>query len=62
MPYILDAVRASATVGENCEALRGVFGLYLESNAHSHELVLYEAGNPSFDSDRLSRAFPAIQG
>jgi hypothetical protein len=27
MPYILEAVRASATVGEICEALRGVFGL-----------------------------------
>ncbi len=32
MPYILDAVRASATVGEICEALRGVFGLYQESS------------------------------
>jgi methylmalonyl-CoA mutase N-terminal domain/subunit len=32
MPYILEAVRASATVGEICEALRGVFGLYQESS------------------------------
>jgi methylmalonyl-CoA mutase, N-terminal domain len=32
MPYILDAVRASATVGEICEALRRVFGLYQESS------------------------------
>ena len=35
MPYILDAVRASATVGEICEALRGVFGLYQESSVFS---------------------------
>jgi methylmalonyl-CoA mutase N-terminal domain/subunit len=28
MPYILEAVRASATVGEIREALRGVFGQY----------------------------------
>jgi methylmalonyl-CoA mutase, N-terminal domain len=34
MPYILDAVRASATVGEICEALRGVFGLYQESSVY----------------------------
>jgi methylmalonyl-CoA mutase N-terminal domain/subunit len=33
MPYILGAVRASATVGEICEALRGVFGQYQESSA-----------------------------
>jgi methylmalonyl-CoA mutase, N-terminal domain len=32
MPYILDAVRASATVGEICEALRDVFGSYQESS------------------------------
>jgi methylmalonyl-CoA mutase N-terminal domain/subunit len=32
MPYILESVRASATVGEICEALRGVFGLYQESS------------------------------
>ena len=34
MPYILDAVRASATVGEICEALRRVFGLYQESSVY----------------------------
>jgi methylmalonyl-CoA mutase N-terminal domain/subunit len=33
MPYILDAVRASATVGEICEALRDVFGSYQESGS-----------------------------
>jgi methylmalonyl-CoA mutase, N-terminal domain len=32
LPYILDAVRASATVGEICEALRDVFGSYQESS------------------------------
>jgi methylmalonyl-CoA mutase N-terminal domain/subunit len=32
MPYILEAVRASATLGEICEALREVFGAYQESN------------------------------
>jgi methylmalonyl-CoA mutase, N-terminal domain len=31
MPYILEAVRASATLGEICEALREVFGSYQES-------------------------------
>ncbi|HTC78967.1 MAG TPA: methylmalonyl-CoA mutase family protein, partial [Terriglobales bacterium] len=30
MPYILDAVRAYATVGEICEALRQVYGTYTE--------------------------------
>jgi methylmalonyl-CoA mutase, N-terminal domain len=30
MPYILDAVRAYATVGEICDALREVFGTYTE--------------------------------
>jgi methylmalonyl-CoA mutase N-terminal domain/subunit len=30
MPYIVDAVRAYATVGEICEALRAVFGTYTE--------------------------------
>ena len=30
MPYIVDAVRAYATVGEICEALREVFGTYKE--------------------------------
>jgi methylmalonyl-CoA mutase N-terminal domain/subunit len=30
MPYIIDAVRAYATVGEICEALRQVFGTYTE--------------------------------
>ncbi|HXF26706.1 MAG TPA: methylmalonyl-CoA mutase family protein, partial [Bryobacteraceae bacterium] len=32
MPRILDAVRAYATVGEICEALREVFGTYTESS------------------------------
>jgi methylmalonyl-CoA mutase, N-terminal domain len=32
MPYILDCVRAYATVGEICEALRDVFGTYEESS------------------------------
>ncbi len=32
MPYILDAVRAYATVGEMCAALRDVFGSYTETN------------------------------
>jgi methylmalonyl-CoA mutase, N-terminal domain len=31
MPYILDAVRAYATLGEICEALREVFGSYQET-------------------------------
>ena len=30
MPYILDAVRAYATLGEICDALRDVFGTYQE--------------------------------
>ena len=33
MPYILDCVRAYATVGEICEALRDVYGTYEESNS-----------------------------
>jgi methylmalonyl-CoA mutase N-terminal domain/subunit len=32
MPYILDAVRAYATVGEICEAFRSVFGSYTETS------------------------------
>ncbi len=32
MPYILDAVRAYATVGEMCSALREVFGSYTETS------------------------------
>jgi methylmalonyl-CoA mutase N-terminal domain/subunit len=32
MPYILEAVRASATLGEICEALRDVFGAFQESS------------------------------
>jgi methylmalonyl-CoA mutase, N-terminal domain len=32
MPYILDAVRAYATVGEICEALKTVYGTYEETN------------------------------
>jgi methylmalonyl-CoA mutase N-terminal domain/subunit len=31
MPYILDAVRAYATLGEICEALREIFGSYQET-------------------------------
>jgi methylmalonyl-CoA mutase N-terminal domain/subunit len=30
MPYIVDAVRAYATIGEICEALRRVYGTYTE--------------------------------
>jgi methylmalonyl-CoA mutase, N-terminal domain len=30
MPYIIDAVRAYATVGEICEALKQVYGTYEE--------------------------------
>jgi methylmalonyl-CoA mutase N-terminal domain/subunit len=32
MPFILDAVRASATVGEICDAFRAVFGTYEETS------------------------------
>jgi methylmalonyl-CoA mutase N-terminal domain/subunit len=32
MPHILDAVRAYATVGEICEALREVYGTYVETS------------------------------
>ncbi len=32
MPYILDAVRAYATVGEICDAFRAVFGTYTETS------------------------------
>ena len=32
MPYILDAVRAYATVGEICDALREVYGTYTEAS------------------------------
>jgi methylmalonyl-CoA mutase N-terminal domain/subunit len=32
MPYIVDAVRAYATVGEICDALREVFGTYTEAS------------------------------
>jgi methylmalonyl-CoA mutase N-terminal domain/subunit len=31
MPYLLDAVRAYATLGEICDALRSVFGAYTET-------------------------------
>ena len=31
MPFILDAVKAYATVGEICDALREVYGTYEES-------------------------------
>jgi len=31
MPYILDAVKAYATLGEICGALRAVFGVYQET-------------------------------
>jgi methylmalonyl-CoA mutase N-terminal domain/subunit len=33
MPYLLDAVRAYASVGEICATLRAVFGEYQESVA-----------------------------
>jgi methylmalonyl-CoA mutase N-terminal domain/subunit len=32
MPCLLDSVRAYATLGEICDALRGVFGIYTETN------------------------------
>ncbi len=32
MPFLLDAVRAYATLGEICDALRGVFGAYQETS------------------------------
>ncbi|HSS96778.1 MAG TPA: methylmalonyl-CoA mutase family protein [Terriglobales bacterium] len=32
MPYIIDAVRAYATVGEICDALRAVYGAYTEAS------------------------------
>jgi methylmalonyl-CoA mutase N-terminal domain/subunit len=32
MPCLLDSVRAHATLGEICDALRGVFGIYTETN------------------------------
>jgi methylmalonyl-CoA mutase N-terminal domain/subunit len=32
MPYILECVRAYATIGEICEALRDVYGTYEESS------------------------------
>jgi len=32
MPFILDSVRAYATVGEICDALREVFGAYTETS------------------------------
>jgi methylmalonyl-CoA mutase N-terminal domain/subunit len=31
MPRLLDAVRAYATLGEICDALRSVFGTYTET-------------------------------
>ena len=31
MPLLLDAVRAYATLGEICDALRGVFGAWQET-------------------------------
>jgi methylmalonyl-CoA mutase N-terminal domain/subunit len=30
MPYIIDAVRTYATIGEICDALRQVYGTYTE--------------------------------
>jgi methylmalonyl-CoA mutase N-terminal domain/subunit len=32
MPFILDCVRAYATVGEICDAFRDVFGTYTETS------------------------------
>ncbi len=34
VPYILDAVREYATLGEICDTLRGVFGEYKPSGAY----------------------------
>jgi len=34
MLYIVDAVRAYATVGEICDALREVYGTYTEAKLH----------------------------
>ncbi len=31
MPHLYDAVKAYATLGEICDALRGVFGTYQEA-------------------------------
>ena len=31
MPFIVEAVKAYATVGEICEALRDVYGTYTET-------------------------------
>jgi methylmalonyl-CoA mutase N-terminal domain/subunit len=31
MPFLLDAVRAYATLGEICDAMRAVFGTYTET-------------------------------
>jgi methylmalonyl-CoA mutase N-terminal domain/subunit len=31
MPFLLDAVRAYATLGEICDALRSVFGAWRET-------------------------------
>ena len=31
MPYLLDCVRAYATLGEICDAMRAVFGIYQEA-------------------------------
>jgi len=32
MPYLMDCVRAYATLGEMCDALKGVFGIYTETS------------------------------
>ena len=45
MPYILEAVRAYATVGEICEALREVYGSYTRSVDSCHGVQGSEAGS-----------------
>ncbi len=35
MPFILDCVRAYATLGEICDAFRDVFGTYTETSVYS---------------------------
>jgi hypothetical protein len=39
MPFIIDAVRAYATVGEICEALRDVMGTYTRRVSHNRGLI-----------------------
>jgi len=32
MPYLIDAVKAYCTLGEICDVMRDVFGVYQEEN------------------------------